>query len=95
MENVPGYPDLETLLSRVRALPAALVVEAERLAREAGSPRAANVVLVGAAADLLPIEPERLEEEVRRAFAAKGAEVVETNLRAFRAGREAARCVAS
>ncbi len=95
VENVPGYPDLETLLSRVRALPAALVVEAERLAREAGSPRAANVVLVGAAADLLPIEPERLEEEVRRAFAAKGAEVVETNLRAFRAGREAARCVAS
>ncbi len=94
-ENVPDYPDPEILLARIRALPSALVVEADRLAREAGSSRAANVVLVGAAADLLPVEPERLEEELRRAFAAKGDQVIETNLRAFRAGREAARCVPS
>ena len=71
-----------------------MLVDAARLAREAGSRRATNVVLAGAASPYLPIRFETLEAELGRAFAAKGNEIVEINLRALHAGREAAACPA-
>jgi indolepyruvate ferredoxin oxidoreductase beta subunit len=90
VRNMAAYPDLDALLARVRTLPRALLVDTAGLARRAGSPRSANVVLVGAASVLLPIFPGRLEDCIRGRFAAKGEAVVEANLRAFRLGREAA-----
>ena len=93
--NMPGYPPIEELHARLRALPHAVLVDAVRLAREAGSRRATNVVLAGAASPYLPIRIETLEAAIGRAFAAKGAKVVEINLRALHAGREAAACPAS
>jgi indolepyruvate ferredoxin oxidoreductase beta subunit len=90
VRNIPDYPDLETLLNRIRALPKAIVVDAEKLARAAGSARATNMVMVGAAMRLLPVGTERIEAAVRAIFGRKGEEVVNINLRALRAGREAA-----
>ncbi len=90
VRNVPDYPDLEVLLSRARALPHAIVLDAEKLARGAGSVRATNRVMVGAAMHLLPMKPETIEAAVQAIFARKGADVVEINLRALRAGRDAA-----
>lgn len=90
--NIPDYPPLEQLHARLRRLPNSVLVDAARLAREAGSPRAANVVLAGAASPYLPIGFDSLEAELHRAFAAKGEAVIEINLRALRAGREAAAC---
>jgi indolepyruvate ferredoxin oxidoreductase beta subunit len=86
-ENIPDYPPLAEVHARVRGLPRARLVEAARLAREAGSPLAANVVLVGVASQLLPLERALLEAVVEDAFRAKGPRVVEANLRAFDAGR--------
>ena len=88
--NIPDYPDLDELLGRIRALPAARLVDGERLAREAGSARATNMVMVGAASHRLPVKVDTLEHFIRTVFAPKGDRVVETNLKAFRAGREAA-----
>ncbi len=95
VENMPGYPPIDDLHARLRGLPHAVLVDAVRLAREAGSRRATNVVLAGAASPYLPIRFETLEAELHRAFAAKGDEVVEINLRALHAGREAAACPAT
>ena len=75
---------------QVRALPLARLVDGEKLARAAGSARATNMVMVGAASHRLPVKVETLEHFITTTFAAKGAKVVETNLKAFRAGREAA-----
>lgn len=94
VRNVPDYPEIETVLEGLRSLPGAVLVDAGRLAREAGSAKAANAVLVGAAAHLLPVPPEALEDEIRRAFDAKGERVVEANLEAFRLGRERAAAIA-
>lgn len=88
--NIPDYPDLATLLERVRSLPHALVVDAERLATEAGDPLAVNTVMVGAAAHLLPVGLASLERAVEDTFARKGEFVLGLNRKAFRAGREAA-----
>jgi len=90
MVNIPDYPDLDGLLERIRSLPHAALVDGEKLARAAGSARATNMVMVGAASHHLPVQVETLEHYIQTVFAAKGEKIVEVNLKAFRAGREAA-----
>ena len=90
VENIPDYPDLEGLLEKIRSLPSAILLDSDRLAREAGSARASNMVIVGAAARFLPVKPETIREFIREVFARKGGKVVETNLDAFEKGRDAA-----
>ena len=89
VRNMPVYPDLDHLVASIRQVPRSFLVDTGDLARKAGSPRCANVVMVGAASALLPIFPGRLEDTIREVFAAKGTEVVALNLRAFRLGRDA------
>lgn len=64
--------------------PSAIAVDAAGLAAEAGEPRAANMVMIGAASTVLTLKPETLEEVIARTVPAK---TVEANLGAFRAGR--------
>jgi indolepyruvate ferredoxin oxidoreductase beta subunit len=90
VRNIPDYPELDTILAAIRSLPRATLVEAERLARQSGSARATNMVIVGAASHRLPIKVGTMEHFIESLFRSKGAQVVETNLKAFRAGREAA-----
>jgi indolepyruvate ferredoxin oxidoreductase, beta subunit len=88
--NIDNYPDLSGLLEKIRSLPRAIILDAELLARNAGSTRATNMVMVGAAMSLLPVHPKSIEDSVTKIFARKGDRVVSVNLRALEAGREAA-----
>ena len=88
--NIPDYPPIDAVLASVRTLPHAVTIDAESLARKAGSARATNMVMVGAASALLPVPFDTIEHFVQSVFAAKGAKVVETNLKALHAGRAAA-----
>jgi indolepyruvate ferredoxin oxidoreductase beta subunit len=91
--NIPDYPELEALLQTIRELPHSVLVDGEKIARRSGSIRATNMVMVGAASRLLPIKPENIEHFIQKSFGGKGERVVETNIKAFRAGREAANLV--
>jgi indolepyruvate ferredoxin oxidoreductase beta subunit len=86
--NIPDYPELSEILAQVRALPHAILVDAPELARQTATVRSANVVMVGAAAGLLPIEPGKIEMYIRDRFMRMGEDVAEANVRAFRLGRE-------
>lgn len=88
--NIRDYPPVADVLEQVRRLPHAVLVDSDKLAREAGSARATNMVMVGAASRVLPLDPELLERYIATRFASKGQKVVEQNLKAFRTGREAA-----
>lgn len=88
--NIPDYPPVDEVLATIRGLPHAVTVDAETLARKAGSARATNMVMVGAASPLLPLPFETIEHFVRTIFAGKGAAIVETNVKALHAGRDAA-----
>jgi len=88
--NITDYPDLDSLIARIRTLPRAVVVDAERLATEAGDVQTVNTVMVGAAAHALPLPPETLEQAVVEMFERKGESAVAMNRTAFRLGREAA-----
>jgi indolepyruvate ferredoxin oxidoreductase beta subunit len=88
--NIPDYPPLEDVLAALNRLPHAVVVDADPLARDAGSGRANNVVMLGAAAGFLPFPAERVRQVVEELFAARSAKLRDTNLRAFDAGQAAA-----
>lgn len=90
VQNIPDYPELETVLDKARSLPSHRLIDSLSIAREAGSIRATNMVMVGAASAALPIPDERIEEAIREVFARKGADMVDINLRAFHGGKEAA-----
>jgi indolepyruvate ferredoxin oxidoreductase beta subunit len=87
--NIPDYPPVAEVLARVRRVRHAVLVESDALARRAGSARATNMVMIGAASRVLPLDAALLERYIATRFARKGPGVVETNLAAFRAGREA------
>lgn len=88
--NIPDYPDLDEVLQRVRRLPNSMIVDAQRLATEAGDPLAMNTVMVGAVVHLLPLKPETLEAAVSETFARKGSLAFTVNRAAFLAGRACA-----
>ncbi|MCL4222395.1 MAG: indolepyruvate oxidoreductase subunit beta [Phycisphaerales bacterium] len=88
--NIGNYPAVEQVIDRIARYPRHIVIDAERLARSAGSARSGNVVLLGAASTVLGLEMEQIEQAVAEMFAGKGERVAESNRRALRYGRRAA-----
>ena len=88
--NITNFPEMEAVNAELGKISNVIKVDVDAIAKEAGNPRGANIVLLGACSHLLGIEPEKFEQGIERIFARKGAEVVEANLKAFRAGQRAA-----
>lgn len=86
--NIPDYPDVQKVLDEIGKVKNHVIVDAESMAREAGSVRSGNMVILGAAAPFIDMPPFSLEAAIQKLFSRKGEEVVEINLKAFRAGRE-------
>jgi indolepyruvate ferredoxin oxidoreductase beta subunit len=88
--NIPNYPDIEKVNAELDKLSHKVVLDVEALAKEAGSTRAANIVMLGAASPFLGIEYNKIADGIRSIFARKGEEVIEMNLKALKAGYEVA-----
>lgn len=86
--NIDNYPEQEALDKALKAMPNVVMIDVDALAKETASPRAANIVLLGAAAPFLGIDAAKLEQGIRDIFSRKGDAVVDMNLAAFRAGYE-------
>ncbi len=84
--NIPNYPDINKVLETVEALPHHIALDAEAVAKEIGSSKAANIVILGAAAPFLGMAYETLDQAVRYIFRKKGAQVIQLNVDALRAG---------
>lgn len=89
--NIPNYPEEERLRAELDNLPHKVVLDVEEIAKEAGSVRAANIVMLGAATPFLGIEYEKIEAGIRQIFGRKGEEIVEMNLKALKAGYDLSR----
>ncbi len=87
--NIPNYPDIEVIKADLQKLPNVIMLDIEEKAKDAGVPRSANVILLGAAQKALGIEYEKLEDAIRRVFGRKGEAIVEANIKALAIGREA------
>jgi len=85
-KNIPNYPEEEILFKAFETLPRKVGVDAEKLAKEAGSGKSSNMVMLGAAAPFLGIPVESLKAAIEAIFAEKGQKIIDINLRSFDAG---------
>jgi indolepyruvate ferredoxin oxidoreductase beta subunit len=88
--NIPDYPVTDEILAELNKTGNTIVLDADAIAKELGSSRSGNMVILGAASSFIALPFESLENAVRKLFSRKGEEVVGLNLKALRAGREAA-----
>ena len=88
--NIPDYPGIDDIMSELKRAGNTIVLDADAIAKDLGSSRSGNMVILGAASSYISLPFESLENAVRQLFIRKGEEVVNLNLKALRAGRDAA-----
>jgi indolepyruvate ferredoxin oxidoreductase, beta subunit len=86
--NITNYPDIDKIILEINRIPHHVALDAEAMAKDAGSPKTANVVILGSASLFLDIPYVRFENSIRFIFRNKGEEIIDKNLKALRAGRE-------
>ena len=91
VKNISNYPETEDILNQIKASGYKyLFVDSAKTAREAGSLKTENVVMVGVVSKFIGISKEQFEKSLKEMFAAKGEAIVAMNLKAFNAGLELA-----
>ena len=87
--NIDDYPPVEEILKEIRKIKNHKIIDADAIAKNAGSYRSGNIVILGAASNYIDLPFKSLENAVAEIFAKKGDEIAEVNIKALRAGREA------
>ena len=88
--NIPNYPDLEKVKAEIEKLPNKVILDVEAIAKEIGSLRVANIVMLGAAVPFLGISYDKIAEGIKSIFASKSEDIVQLNLKALQAGYDVA-----
>lgn len=86
--NIENYPAIENVMGEIRKVKNHIAIDADKIAKDLGSPRSANMVILGAASLNMEMPFEKLEEAIKTMFSRKGEEVVNVNIKALNAGRE-------
>ena len=86
--NITNYPKMEDLMAEIEKSGNHIALDADQIAKDLGSARSANMVILGAASPFLEIEFSELQDAIRRIFGRKGDEIVKLNLDALQAGRD-------
>ncbi len=90
-ENINDYPDGEALYQEIRKIENSIILDASEIAREVGSLKVSNMVMLGAASDHLGLSMESLEAALEVLFGRKGEEIVQLNKIALKTGRNVAK----
>lgn len=85
--NISNYPPIEDVLKTIWEVPRNVTIDAEKVAKEQGSIKAANIVALGAASPYLGLKYESLELAIKKIFAKKGEDMINLNLKALAAGK--------
>ena len=86
--NIPTYPEISTVLEKISSLKQHVAIDGESIAKDLGSAKSANMVILGAASPYLEMPYESFENAIRNIFKNKGEEVIALNIAALKAGRD-------
>ena len=86
--NIVNYPELEEVHTQIKKIDNHILINADDIAKEIGSPRSMNMVMIGAASQFLGIEFSSLIDGIKFIFGKKGEEMVNLNIKAIEAGKE-------
>lgn len=85
--NIPDYPDLEDAFAQLSTKVNIIRIDADRIAKETGNPKASNMVMLGAASPFIAIHDDIIIKGIETIFRAKGEKIVDMNIEAFKSGR--------
>jgi len=85
--NIPNYPNIDKIMEEIHTLPHQIVIDADQIAKDMGSKRSANMVILGASSQFLGLDYSKLEAAITKIFYSKGKDIVNTNIKALKAGR--------
>ena len=88
VKNINNYPDNGEIMNELKSLKKNIIIDADKIAREIGSPGSSNMVVLGAAIPFIDIDYKIFESGITGIFQRKGNDTVDVNLQAMRAGRE-------
>lgn len=88
--NIPNYPEEVQLKEELNKLPHKVILNVDKIAKEIGSARISNIVLLGATVPFLGIEYEKIQSSITEIFKRKGEDIVQLNLKALEAGKKIA-----
>lgn len=86
--NIPNYPDNNLLMNRIHALKNKIAIDADQIAKDLGSARSSNMVILGATTPFLKLQFEDIEKTIEDTFIRKGKDIVDVNIACLHAGRE-------
>ncbi|MCD6179731.1 MAG: indolepyruvate oxidoreductase subunit beta [Bacteroidales bacterium] len=86
--NITNYPEIETVLNKLKSRKNTVLLDADKIAKELGSARSSNIVILGAASPFIDIPYKSLEEAIKEIFLRKGDKIINVNINALKAGRE-------
>lgn len=84
--NISNYPSIDLVKNTILDFPHHRLMDADGLARKAGSAQSSNIVLLGAAIDLLGIKTSSIKNAIQHLFEKKGRKILDTNMRALDSG---------
>ncbi len=87
-ENIPNYPDRAVIDGALGAVKRLVAFDMDEMAKKVATPRSSNMVLLGAASPMVDLPSEKIEAAIGSIFARKGEAILNSNLAAYRAGRE-------
>jgi indolepyruvate ferredoxin oxidoreductase beta subunit len=93
--NIPDYPTLENIMSEIKKIKNHIIIDADAIAKTSGSARSGNIVILGAASPFIDMPFASLEDAIRKLFGRKGESIIETNLKALRAGKDSSEVLIS
>jgi indolepyruvate ferredoxin oxidoreductase, beta subunit len=86
--NINDYPPIDQILSEIKKIKNHIIIDADTIAKDCGSVKSGNMVILGAASPFIELPYVSLENAIRNLFGRKGEEVVNMNLKAMKAGRD-------
>jgi indolepyruvate ferredoxin oxidoreductase beta subunit len=86
--NIPDYPPIAEIIAEINKVKNHIIIDADGIAKESGSARSGNMVILGAASSFIDMPYLSLENAISKLFERKGEDVIKANLTALKAGRD-------
>jgi len=86
--NIDNYPPIDQILSEIKKIKNHIIIDADAIAKDCGSVKSGNMVILGAASPFIEVSYSSLENAIRNLFGRKGEEIVNLNIKALKAGRD-------
>lgn len=93
--NTDNYPEKNDLFEQIKKHPYHIIINATEIAKKIGNSKVANMVLLGAAASIIPLSEKSLLEAIKKLFQHKSEKIISLNLDAFFEGKKIAKEIAN